>query len=152
MAVTSSIFLRIECKAGQPGLDWLVLGIFHRFSAIGLFLHYFLHFPISHTKISLPSASSHPCSSTPQCWDGWGQDEVSHQGLCREDTQFWHCFGCGAALLSAAADAAPHLALHSQTEKGNHLCVPLLIPTELGNLPARRGVFLRGQSLERSDF
>lgn len=52
----------------------------------------------------------------------------------------------GAAFLSAAADVAPLLALHTQTERGNHLCVPLhtlLIPTELGNLPGRSFFFER---------
>lgn len=81
---------------------------------------------------------------------------MSHQGLCREDTQFWHCLGAGQPRLSVAADVAPSLALHTQREKGNHLCVPLhtlLIPTELGNLPGRRFFFFpRGQILARSDF
>lgn len=159
MAVPSSNFCRIECRAGQtrafdrsawvsPGnipQIFLQLGSCNAVFCIFLFL--------------IPKSPSHQPAPSLQLGSsvaGVAGDRMTcpTRDFAGRTRGFGTASGAGQPCSSAAADAAPSLVLHTQTEKGNHLCVPLhtlLIPTELGNLPGR-SFFPRGQILARPDF
>lgn len=90
-------------------------GRFNRFSSFRLLLCCFLHFPVSHTKVSFISPRSIPAPPLLTGLDGWRQP---YECLCREERSFWHGFGWrGRPCLSAVADVAPSIVLHTRRRK-----------------------------------